>query len=45
MSWKSLKGLYESHPVKTYEYSILQGIDHEPGFNWWVDDVMTKGIE
>ena len=41
-SCKSLKYLKESHPVQIDEYAVAQGIDHEPVFNWWVDDVMRK---
>ena len=41
-SWQSLKDLKESHPVETAEYSIAQEIDHEPAFNWWVNQVMNK---
>ena len=31
-----------SHPIKTVEYAIAQEIDHEPGFNWWVNAVLNK---
>ena len=32
-SWEKLSELKESHPVQTAEFSIAQGIDHEPAFN------------
>ena len=41
-SWKYLKDLKDSHPVQTADYDVAQGIDHEPGFNWWVDVVLRK---
>ena len=28
--------------MKTAEYAVAQGIDHEPGLNWWVDSVLIK---
>ena len=41
-SWKSLKNLNELNHVQTAEYAVAQGIDHEPGFNWWVGAVLKK---
>ncbi len=35
-TWESLKDLKESHPLEMAEYTVAQGIDHEPVFNWWV---------
>ena len=34
--------LKELHPVQTAEFAIVQGIDHEPAFNWWVKHVLKK---
>ena len=28
--------------MQTDEYAEAQGINHEPGFNWWVDAVLIK---
>lgn len=41
-SWERLADLKESHPVKVAEYAYMQGIDHEPAFNWWVGHVLKK---
>ena len=41
-SWQSLKDMKDSHPIQTAEYAIAQEIDHEPGFNWWVNAVLNK---
>jgi hypothetical protein len=40
MTWESLKDLKESHPLEMAEYAIMQDIDHEPAFNWWVSQVL-----
>ena len=40
--WEKLSDMKESHPIKTAEYSVAQGIDHEPAFNWWVLHVIKK---
>jgi hypothetical protein len=39
-TWESLKDLKESHPLDMAEYAVTQGIGHEPGFNWWVPQVL-----
>ena len=41
-SWDKLSKLKESHPVQTAEFAVVQGIDHEPAFNWWVMHVLKK---
>jgi hypothetical protein len=41
-SWENLADLKESHPLETAEYSMTQGIDHKPAFNWWVPHVLKK---
>jgi hypothetical protein len=33
-SWENFADLKESHPLKTAEYAMTQGIDYEPAFNW-----------
>jgi hypothetical protein len=40
MIWEFLKDLKESHPLEMAEYAVMQGIDYEPEFNWWVPQVM-----
>ena len=32
--------LKESHLVQTAEFTVAEGIDHEPAFNWWVKHVL-----
>jgi hypothetical protein len=42
-SWESLLAdLKEFHPIKTAEYAMTKGLDHEPAFNWWVPHVLRK---
>jgi len=41
-SWEKLSDLKECYPVETAEYAVLQKIDHEPTFNWWVKYVLRK---
>ena len=28
--------------MQTVEFAVVQWIDHEPRFNWWVNHVLTK---
>ena len=41
-SWEKLSSLKESYPVELAEYSVAQGIDHQPAFCWWVPHVLHK---
>ena len=41
-SWEKLSNLKESHPIQVPEYTIAQGIQNEPAFNWWAHHVMKK---
>ena len=41
-SWDSLNNLKEYHPVHTSKFSVAQGVDHEPAFNYWVQYVLKK---
>ena len=41
-SWQTLADMKETHPVEVAEYAVAQGIDHEPGFNFWVNHVLKK---
>ena len=41
-SWEMMSSLKESYPVELTEYSVAQGIDHQPAFCWWVPHVLHK---
>ena len=41
-SWEKLSLLKNSFPLEVAEYAIAQGIECEPGFNWWVRPTMNK---
>ena len=41
-SWEKLSSLKESYPVELAEYSVAQGINHQPAFCWWVPHVLHK---
>jgi hypothetical protein len=41
-SWQSLKDLKETYPLQVAEYAVAQGIENEPGFNWWVPFVLKR---
>ena len=41
-SWQSLADMKESHPLEVAEYAVAQSIEHEPGFNFWVNQVLKK---
>jgi hypothetical protein len=40
--WENFSELKESLPLKTAEYAMTFGIDHEPAFNCWVPHVLKK---
>ncbi len=42
ISWKRLLDIKESHPLQTAGYSVAMGVDHKPGFNWWVPRMLKK---
>jgi hypothetical protein len=35
-AWLPLKDVKESNPIELAEYAILNRIDDEPAFKWWV---------
>ena len=39
---EKLSELKESHLVQTAEFAVVQGIYHEPAFDWWVQHVLEK---
>jgi hypothetical protein len=41
-AWLSLKDVKESNPIKLAEYTVLNQIDEEPAFKWWVSLVIHK---
>ena len=41
--WIPLKELKETNTIEDAEYSMLNRIDEEPAFDWWVKDVIKKG--
>ena len=41
-SCEKLSDLKELHPLMVAEFAVVQGIDHEPAFNWWVKHVLKK---
>lgn len=41
-SWQSLADMKESHPLEVAEYAVAQSIEHEPGFNFWVNQMLKK---
>ena len=34
-TWEKLSDLKEAYPLQVTEYSVAQGLVHEPAFNWW----------
>jgi hypothetical protein len=41
-TWIPLKDSKETFPVKTADFAILNRIDKEPAFAWWVPHVIKK---
>ena len=41
-TWKRLSDLKEFHSILVADYSLAQGISHEPAFNWLVNHVLNK---
>lgn len=35
-SFEKLSDVKESQPLQIAKYAVAMGVDHEPGFNWWV---------
>ncbi len=42
MSRGMLSDVKESHPQQIAQYALSMGVDHKPGFNWWVLRMMKK---
>ena len=41
-TWNSLKDVKDSFPIQKVEYELLYGLSKEPGFKWWVPDVIRR---
>ena len=41
-SWEKLFDVKEFHSIHIAKYVIVQGIQHEPAFDWWVHHVLKK---
>ncbi len=41
-TWEKLSDMKESHPLQMAEYAKSMGVDHKPGFNWWVPHMLRK---
>ncbi len=41
-AWLPLKDVKESNPIELAEYAIINRIDDEPAFKWWVSLVIRK---
>ena len=39
---ENLSSLKVSHQVQTAEFTVAQGIDHKPAFNWYVKDMLKE---
>ena len=37
-----MSDLKESHPIECAEYSVSQGLQNKPAFNWWFGFVLNK---
>ena len=40
MSWEKLADLKASNPVEVAEYAVVNRLVEEPGFKWWVPNVI-----
>lgn len=41
-SWTPLKDLKEVYPVQTADYAVVNQLDDQPAFAWWVPQVLKK---
>ena len=41
-TWQTLKDLKKLYLVQVAEYLVMQGIDDEPAFDWWENEVLKK---
>jgi len=41
-SWLPLRDVKDSNPLELAQYAIANGIQEEPAFKWWVQEIMRK---
>ena len=41
-SWVPLRVLKESNPIETAEFAVAKGLEKEPAFAWWTNQVLKK---
>jgi hypothetical protein len=41
-SWECLKDMKAAYPIQVAQYEVLQGIQEQPGFRWWVPDTIKR---
>jgi len=41
-SWGTLADLKESYPIQVAKYAVVQPIDGEPAFAWWVPYILRE---
>jgi hypothetical protein len=39
--WMSLKEMKSSNPLETAEFVVARGLQDEPAFSWWINDVLS----
>ena len=41
-TWETISILKKSNPVEVAGFAVVQGVDHEPAFAWWVPYTLKK---
>jgi Reverse transcriptase (RNA-dependent DNA polymerase) len=41
-SWEPLADMKEAYPVQTAEYAVMNKLEHQPAFAWWVGPVLRR---
>ena len=41
-SWAPMIDVKESYPIELAEYAMVNGIENEPAFAWWVPSTLNK---
>ena len=41
-SWVPIIGVKESYTIELAEYAMVNGIENEPAFAWWVPSTLNK---
>ncbi len=42
MDWVKLSEVKEAYPVQLAEYTMANGMDHEPAFKWWTHKMLER---